>query len=78
MPHKILGHQKSPVGNRSPQREERRQKGINTANAIALCTINAGQAQQLYWSVLIPTIGYTLPQSYKEEKTLRADQQQVT
>ena len=60
MLHKILGHQKSPVGDQSPQREEQRKKGIQTANVIALCTINAGRAQQLYWSVLVPTIGYAL------------------
>ena len=78
MPHKILGHQKSPVGDRSPQREEQRKKGIQTANAIASCAINAGQAQQLYWSVLVPTVGYTLPQLYELERTLREDQQRVT
>ena len=78
MPHKTLGYQKSPVRDWSPQHHKCLKKGVATMQAIATCAINREQAQQLYWSVLVPKIGYTLPQPYKTELTLCHTQQCVT
>ena len=78
MPHKTLGYQKSPVRDWNPQHHKCLKKGIATMQAIATCAINREQAQQLYWSVLVPKIGYTLPQPYKTELTLCHTQQCVT
>ena len=78
MSHKTLSHYKAPVGDLSDQQKDRMKKGMIAANTIASCKFTPGQTQQLYWSVVVPTVRFTLSQSYKIRATLQKDQQAIT
>ena len=61
--HKTLGHYKAPAGTAKTQRKLQCEKVMQIAKAIYNNPFDHYQAWQLYKSVYIPSISYTLPQS---------------
>jgi hypothetical protein len=73
-PHKTLGHQKSPKTSAKVNLKETVQKANNLAFLIALSPISREGAYLAYNTVFIPTVKYTLPQSFFPKKLLEHSQ----
>ena len=68
--HKTLGHQKSPLTNLPQEIRQLQQKANRLAMLIATSPISRSGATLAYHSIYIPSIKYTLPQSFYTKKIL--------
>lgn len=75
--HKTLGHHKSPCGNSATQLKAMISKGTKLATQLKRCPIWPIEAKILYESVVVPAVGFPLPQSRLTEKQIRQIMQKV-
>jgi hypothetical protein len=69
--HKTLGHNKSPQTNTRVILQEIQQKANRLAMLIAMSPITRQGAQLAYHTVFIPSIKYSLPQSFYTQQELQ-------
>lgn len=75
-PHRTLGHLKAPVTNVHRSLQELSQKANHLSQLISLSPINRYGAYLAYHTIFIPTVRYTLPQSFYPQKLLEQSQAQ--
>lgn len=72
-PHKTLGHHKSPTNNKLDI-SQLQSKALRLSILIATSLVTRQGARLAYNTIFIPTIRYTLPQSFHTRTTLDAAQ----
>ena len=68
--HKTLGHHKSPITNETKSIEPLCAKANHLAHLMSMSPINRQGMQVAYHTIYIPTIRYTLPQSFYSKRLL--------
>ena len=68
--HKTLGHHIDPAGNLRQQQRVLTEKSKDTAMFIASSPLSRREAWTYYFSIFLPSIGYTLPNTHFSQKAL--------